>query len=298
MTTESNRRRRAAAYRKGFADGQATQITPGLKEIILLHIIACCGGECASSESKWSWLNWFCDDEADPGATDTFNRCNEKGWLHTTHDSDTDVSTTTLTSTGRSALSSPVEGGTEKEAHPLASFPNGLNPGLYTIFWKSGGSSQAAIGMMENGQRWIAPTNWIRPGTYPNAGEWAEIDRAELISPSASAEIEALRVENETLKQERDQLQSSHDCTSRYVLENMPKDQNPEQAKIGLAHIGFMEILKNRAEAAEAEIAFLAKEARRYASHYPEVSDGRNTFILFAEMIECRAALQQQEEGK
>ena len=34
---------------------------------------------------------------------------------------------------------------------------------------------------------------------------------------------------------------------------------------------------------------FLAMEARRYASHYPEASDGRNTFVMFAEMIESRA---------
>lgn len=32
--------------------------------------------------------------------------------------------------------------------------------GLYEIFWKSGGSSLAAIGNMKNGIRWIAPTNW------------------------------------------------------------------------------------------------------------------------------------------
>lgn len=36
------------------------------------------------------------------------------------------------------------------------------------------------------------------------------------------------------------------------------------------------------------EREYLAKEARRYASHYPEASDGRNTFVLFAEMIEAR----------
>lgn len=40
-----------------------------------------------------------------------------------------------------------------------------------------------------------------------------------------------------------------------------------------------------------AEREHLAQEARRYASHYPEASDGRNTFILFAEMIERRMAM-------
>jgi len=32
--------------------------------------------------------------------------------------------------------------------------------GLYEIFWKSGGSSLAAVGNMLNGIRWIAPCNW------------------------------------------------------------------------------------------------------------------------------------------
>ena len=32
--------------------------------------------------------------------------------------------------------------------------------GVYEVFWKSGGSSIAAIGMTYSGQRWLAPTNW------------------------------------------------------------------------------------------------------------------------------------------
>lgn len=78
------------------------------KEMILLRIIEASGGNCDSSESKWSWLNWFCNDETEVGGSDTFNRCNDKGWLRTTHNSDWDTSTTTLTEAGRSALSSPV----------------------------------------------------------------------------------------------------------------------------------------------------------------------------------------------
>lgn len=47
----------------------------------------------------------------------------------------------------------------------------------------------------------------------------------------------------------------------------------------------------NRAawDAVSAEREFIAQEARRYASFYPEASDGRNTFVLFAEMIENRS---------
>jgi hypothetical protein len=36
--------------------------------------------------------------------------------------------------------------------------------GLYRIYWKDGGSSTAAVGMMEDGSRWLAPTNWVYPG--------------------------------------------------------------------------------------------------------------------------------------
>lgn len=41
-------------------------------------------------------------------------------------------------------------------------------------------------------------------------------------------------------------------------------------------------------EGIKAERAAIAAEARRYAGHYPEASDGRNTFIMLAEWIERR----------
>jgi hypothetical protein len=74
-----------------------------------------------------------------------------------------------------------------KEAHPLARFgsPDIAPLGLYRVHWKSGGSSLAAIGMMENGDRWIAPTNWIKPWAMPTAGGWADIDHLEPIDPPA-----------------------------------------------------------------------------------------------------------------
>lgn len=39
-----------------------------------------------------------------------------------------------------------------------------------------------------------------------------------------------------------------------------------------------------------AEIEAIAARAREIAGHYPQSSDGRNTFILFAEWIEDRRA--------
>lgn len=82
------------------------------KEIILLHIIADMGGKTDSGDYPWNWLNWFCNDDAEGGGTDTFNRCEAKGWIRTTHDSDTDSSTTTLTAAGRAALATR-DGGAE-----------------------------------------------------------------------------------------------------------------------------------------------------------------------------------------
>ena len=41
---------------------------------------------------------------------------------------------------------------------------NKITPGLYEITWKDtagGGKSKAAVGLTANGDRWLAPTNWI-----------------------------------------------------------------------------------------------------------------------------------------
>lgn len=45
------------------------------------------------------------------------------------------------------------------------------------------------------------------------------------------------------------------------------------------------------ARSAQVELDAVAQEARRYAGFYPEASDCRNTFIIFAEQIEARSEL-------
>jgi len=40
-----------------------------------------------------------------------------------------------------------------------------LKVGLYVVKWKSGGSSVASIGVCENGDKWIAPCNWVFPSS-------------------------------------------------------------------------------------------------------------------------------------
>jgi len=58
--------------------------------------------------------------------------------------------------------------------------------GLYRIFWKAehgGGSSIAAVGSTGNGNRWMAPTNWVGFSTDDDriAESWEAVERLELI---------------------------------------------------------------------------------------------------------------------
>lgn len=60
--------------------------------------------------------------------------------------------------------------------------PNILVPlGLYRVYWKTGGSSIAAIGMKSDGSNWIAPTNWVAPSTKGNPVLLREVERLELL---------------------------------------------------------------------------------------------------------------------
>lgn len=74
------------------------------KELALLNIVAAMGGTTDSSESKYSWLNWFTSDEVHGKHSDTFNRCHEKGWLETGHNTDNDSSVTSITRKGLAAI--------------------------------------------------------------------------------------------------------------------------------------------------------------------------------------------------
>ena len=58
-----------------------------------------------------------------------------------------------------------------------------LGPGLYRIFWKTGGVSLAAVGVTEDGKLWMAPTNWVTlldRADYRKT--WAMVERVELIT--------------------------------------------------------------------------------------------------------------------
>lgn len=57
--------------------------------------------------------------------------------------------------------------------------------GLYRVFWNEkngGGSSVAAVGMTESGNRWLAPANWFAPITKNTYKAWHKVERVELIT--------------------------------------------------------------------------------------------------------------------
>lgn len=40
---------------------------------------------------------------------------------------------------------------------------NNLNAGIYRFYWHSGGNSIVAVGVNREGDRWLAPLNWVAP---------------------------------------------------------------------------------------------------------------------------------------
>ena len=61
-----------------------------------------------------------------------------------------------------------------------------LSPGLYRLYWKSGGSSLAAVGCDAGGARWMAPINWISFGTTKRK-HWRQVKEAVLIQVETCA---------------------------------------------------------------------------------------------------------------
>ena len=57
-----------------------------------------------------------------------------------------------------------------------------LPPGLYRIHWREsngGGSSLAAVGITRNGNRWLAPINWVKPSD--SLVTWRAVEKAEIL---------------------------------------------------------------------------------------------------------------------
>ncbi len=55
-----------------------------------------------------------------------------------------------------------------------------LRNGIYRVYWKSGGSSVAALGCLPNGDRWLAPTNWLHPTEDQHV--WRSVELLEALA--------------------------------------------------------------------------------------------------------------------
>lgn len=57
-----------------------------------------------------------------------------------------------------------------------------LELGFYRLYWKTGGSSIAAVGQLYDGRRWFAPCNWTSVSTMGIAStNWRDVQRAQHI---------------------------------------------------------------------------------------------------------------------
>lgn len=128
-------------------------------------------------ESRW-WLSEFQD------IGDSLQRLIDRDFEHwRSLIDDQFISTTGNITNFREMLRRRNAAPSGGKPHPFAKrgSPDAPRPGLYRVFWKSGGSSLAAIGTLSNGDRWIAPTNWVTPGTMASAGEWGDVERLDRI---------------------------------------------------------------------------------------------------------------------
>ncbi len=63
-----------------------------------------------------------------------------------------------------------------------------LVPGIYKIYWDTGGFSIAAVGInSKNGKNWLAPTNWCSfSSDDPLVDTWDPVTQVELITTQHS----------------------------------------------------------------------------------------------------------------
>lgn len=59
-----------------------------------------------------------------------------------------------------------------------------LDPGIYRVYWKTGGYSIAAVGVMGNGEKWLAPLNWISVAQEVNHTAWRKVKQVTLLDLS------------------------------------------------------------------------------------------------------------------
>lgn len=69
--------------------------------------------------------------------------------------------------------------GVDEDGAPVAEWMDWPDHGLFRVYWKSGGTSLAAVGITADGGRWLAPINWTAPSCPFQ--EWDHIDHLERV---------------------------------------------------------------------------------------------------------------------
>lgn len=69
---------------------------------------------------------------------------------------------------------------------------NSLPPGVYRLYWKSGGYSVASVGRTTEGLYWFAPSNWVYEPSerylgYMPSFNWEMVERIEIIEVVGNA---------------------------------------------------------------------------------------------------------------
>jgi len=115
-----------------------------------------------------------------------------------------------------------------------------IPPGLYTVSWKDGGTSEVAIGMTSNGDNWMAPTNWLRPAMVHSleGGVWGSFERLERINAThcdelvAAAYLDATQVLEDEIDLARIALPQAVPVLRADIREI--KNRTPTKAKVAL----------------------------------------------------------------
>jgi hypothetical protein len=57
-----------------------------------------------------------------------------------------------------------------------------LEAGVYRLWWRDGGFSDASVGVLYSGQRWFAPCNWTgQSEQFIACTRWSMVRRVELL---------------------------------------------------------------------------------------------------------------------
>lgn len=92
---------------------------------MFLEILSAAGGQQDASDTRWNWINAFCEEHEDRNP-DTFNLAIDRGFTTSTHDTSHDIATVYLTDAGREALAAMPMGENARLREALQQIAGGV----------------------------------------------------------------------------------------------------------------------------------------------------------------------------